>query len=78
MSRVVEAQKKLNTALDQLESSLSRIPTAPSHPDPTAMPDELKNHILDEIARIDAQLENAITCLQTDTSADAGPQEPGE
>lgn len=78
MSRVEEAQKKLNAALDQLESSLSRIPTAPSQTDSTAMPEDLKRHILDEITRIDAQIESAIACLQTAAPGEANAQEAGE
>lgn len=78
MSRVEEAQKNLNAALDQLESSLSRIPTAPPQADSTAMPDDLKSHILDEISRIDAQIESAIACLQSAAPAEADAQEAGE
>ena len=78
MSRLEEAQKKLNAALDQLESSLSRIPAAPTHPDPTTIPHGLKSQILDEITRIDAQIERAIASLQKDASADARQQEAGE
>ena len=77
MSRFADAQKKLMDALDTLESTLALIPApqpegtgAPAPAAPSDMPPEMKSEILAEIARIDADIEAAMACIDRGAAAD--------